>query len=305
MKLICICIITIRLTLACYSQSPYLVSPEGKYLGNLNDNPYDLNSVANPYGKYGSEDSLDSVNNSCGIYGSEYSLRSPNNPYSTHGAPRIYSPDGTHLGRLSCNPYDLDSTGNPSGVYGSSYSLTSINNPDGQYGSEYSPKSATFLYGNSYFKEKKKTYTYIKPIYSTLATSDSISYENEPFEQQSQLTDMLLKQNAYLRSTLNKNNAKLNGVTQTRTASTSPFHITLDSDGIQALSKEFNKVNSILQKHKEALLAFSLVRSFDEIREYVIPVEEYDGLQENARQPAQSYVGEKIGDFKEILLKEE
>ena len=38
----------------------------GKYLGNLSSNPYDANSVGNPYGKYGSEYSSDSINNPYG-----------------------------------------------------------------------------------------------------------------------------------------------------------------------------------------------------------------------------------------------
>jgi hypothetical protein len=29
-----------------YAQSPYLVSPDGQYVGNLNSNQYDPNSVA-------------------------------------------------------------------------------------------------------------------------------------------------------------------------------------------------------------------------------------------------------------------
>ena len=36
---------------------------DGKYKGNLNDNPYDPNSVSNPYGRYGSQYSPDSINN--------------------------------------------------------------------------------------------------------------------------------------------------------------------------------------------------------------------------------------------------
>jgi len=34
-----------------------------KYLGNLNQNPYDPNSVNNPYGQYGSKYSPDSIRN--------------------------------------------------------------------------------------------------------------------------------------------------------------------------------------------------------------------------------------------------
>ena len=72
-----------------FADSPYLVSPDGKYLGNLNNNRYDPDSVSNPYGRYGSKYSADSINNPYGSYGSRYSDKSPNNPYATQ-APRIY-----------------------------------------------------------------------------------------------------------------------------------------------------------------------------------------------------------------------
>lgn len=305
MKTVSISIITIGFVIAGYGQSPFLVSPEGGYLGNLNENPWNLNSVANPYGRYGSRYSYDSVNNPYGPYGSAYSINSPNNPYSTHGAPRIYSPDGQYLGRLSRNPYNLESTGNPSGVYGSSSSLNSINNPNGEYGSEYSPKSTTYLYGNSHFKERKEIYPYTKPIYSTLDYTEPSGYKNEPTEQQSYITDILLQQNPYLRSTLNKNKAMFDAIAEVKTASTSPLHMTTDSNEINALSKEFDEVISILQKHKETLFAYSLAGSFEEVKEYVIPVNEYDGLQEGARQAAQYYVEKMIEDFKDILLQKE
>ena len=63
------------------SGSPQIYSKEGKYLGNLNSNRYDPNSVSNPYGRYGSEYSPDSINNPYGRYGSPYSPDSANNPY--------------------------------------------------------------------------------------------------------------------------------------------------------------------------------------------------------------------------------
>ena len=63
-----------------------------KYLGNLNANPYDPDSVSNPYGQYGSKYSPDSINNPYGTYGSPYSPYSANNPYTTTG-PSIYSDD--------------------------------------------------------------------------------------------------------------------------------------------------------------------------------------------------------------------
>ena len=49
---------------------PILVDRQtGKYLGILGGNQYDLNSMSNPYGRYGSEYSADSINNSYGQYG--------------------------------------------------------------------------------------------------------------------------------------------------------------------------------------------------------------------------------------------
>tara|TARA_Y100001935_G_scaffold152583_1_gene125880 strand:- start:333 stop:623 length:291 start_codon:yes stop_codon:yes gene_type:complete len=71
------------------ANSPYIVSPDGTYLGNLNTNKYDPNSVSNPYGVYGSKYSPKSINNPYGVYGSKYSNKSANNPYATQ-SPRIY-----------------------------------------------------------------------------------------------------------------------------------------------------------------------------------------------------------------------
>ena len=50
-----------------------LVTQDGKYLGNVNNNPYDSNSINNPYGKYGNPLSPDSINNP---------LHEANNPFS-------------------------------------------------------------------------------------------------------------------------------------------------------------------------------------------------------------------------------
>ncbi len=63
------------------SSSPALHDRQGKYLGNLNANRYDPDSVSNPYGRYGSPYSADSINNRYGRYGSPYSSESVNSPY--------------------------------------------------------------------------------------------------------------------------------------------------------------------------------------------------------------------------------
>ena len=59
-----------------------IYAEDGTYLGKLNSNQYDPESVSNPYGQYGSEYSPNSINNPYGTYGSEYSPQSPTNPYS-------------------------------------------------------------------------------------------------------------------------------------------------------------------------------------------------------------------------------
>lgn len=40
-----------------------LYADDGKYLGEMNANKYDSNSISNPYGRYGSPYSSESVNN--------------------------------------------------------------------------------------------------------------------------------------------------------------------------------------------------------------------------------------------------
>jgi len=120
-----------------HSAPPSLVGEDGTYLGTLSNNPYDPNSISNPYGRYGNPYSPDSVNNPYGKFGSPYSPYSATNPYATQ-APRIVNP---YLGRLSANPYAPESVSKPFGKYGSPYSPSSITNPYGLYGNPFSPSS--------------------------------------------------------------------------------------------------------------------------------------------------------------------
>jgi len=62
---------------------PKLYGNDGQFLGNLNSNQYDPNSVSNPYGQYGSKYSSTSINNQYSQYGSPYSSQSANNKYTT------------------------------------------------------------------------------------------------------------------------------------------------------------------------------------------------------------------------------
>jgi hypothetical protein len=110
--------------------SSLCVAQESNYLGNLNNNPFDLNSIANQYGLYGNVYSPNSIYNPNSPYGNPFNNKSAMNPYATD-APKLYDQNGNYRGRLSVNPYDPDSISNPFGQFGNPHSLESIHNPFG------------------------------------------------------------------------------------------------------------------------------------------------------------------------------
>lgn len=118
------------------AQDVKLYGEDGTYLGKVNKNKYDPESVSNPYGQYGSKYSSKSVNNENGQYGSQYSSQSATNPYSNN-APKIVGTDGDqaqYLGRKSANQYNTESSSNENGQYGSKYSGTSTKNKYSKWG---------------------------------------------------------------------------------------------------------------------------------------------------------------------------
>lgn len=60
---------------------PVVRGSDGEYLGVLSANPYEPESISNPYGLFGSEYSPVSVKDTFGLYGSPYSNESLNNEY--------------------------------------------------------------------------------------------------------------------------------------------------------------------------------------------------------------------------------
>jgi hypothetical protein len=82
LRLIAVAALALAATTPAMAQSPRLYAPDGTYLGNLNNNQFDPNSVSNPFGKYGSEFSPNSINNQFGRYGSPFSPNSVRNPYA-------------------------------------------------------------------------------------------------------------------------------------------------------------------------------------------------------------------------------
>lgn len=61
-----------------WGNGPAIYAPDGTYLGRLNNNQFDPDSVSNQFGRYGSQFSPYSINNQMGRYGSMFSSQSPN-----------------------------------------------------------------------------------------------------------------------------------------------------------------------------------------------------------------------------------
>jgi hypothetical protein len=83
-------------------QDAKIISVERKpaYLGTIS-NEFDIDSIFNKYGQYGSRYGVDSIWNQYGSYGSDFSLHSPFNEFSID-APIILK-DGKVAGRLTVN----------------------------------------------------------------------------------------------------------------------------------------------------------------------------------------------------------
>ncbi|WP_047547300.1 hypothetical protein [Psychroserpens sp. Hel_I_66] len=74
------------------------------YLGCLNCNSYDSNSIWNEYGTYGSSYNTKSIWNEYGTYGSKYNTFSPWNSYS-NDPPIVVDKDGNFYGYFTVNAY--------------------------------------------------------------------------------------------------------------------------------------------------------------------------------------------------------
>lgn len=161
--------------------------PGGEFLGELSANPYDADSVSNPYGQYGNPYGENLVN-PFSQYGNPYGSRSWRNPYATD-APRIYAPDGTYLGELSSNPYDPDSIANPYGQYGSPYGNNLVN-PFSQYGSPYGSQS----WRNPYATEGPRIYASDSNLFEMPSGDFSSAWQqpglNTDFGMESDLPEM-------------------------------------------------------------------------------------------------------------------
>lgn len=89
-----------------HSQTLHLYggSNHDEYLGCLNCDSYNKNSIWNEYGNYGSSYSSKSIWNDYGTYGSSYSSYSPWNEYAST-PPVIVDNDGNFYGYFTVNNY--------------------------------------------------------------------------------------------------------------------------------------------------------------------------------------------------------
>lgn len=89
-----------------YSQALLLFggSDHDVFLGSLNTNKYDSESIWNKYGTYGSKYQSNSIWNKYGTYGSKYNTYSPWNQYSTN-PPVIVDAEGNFYGYFTINRY--------------------------------------------------------------------------------------------------------------------------------------------------------------------------------------------------------
>lgn len=75
---------------------------EEDYLGKLNANKYDTESIWNKYGTYGSKYNSKSIWNKYSTYGNSYNSYSPFNKYSTT-PPALRDRNGRFYGYFTCN----------------------------------------------------------------------------------------------------------------------------------------------------------------------------------------------------------
>jgi hypothetical protein len=80
-----------------------LVAADGTFLGNINNNPFDSDSLANSFGTYGNPFSSLSIWNQFATYGNPFSSYSPYNSF-TSTPPEIYI-DGLFYGYLTKNAF--------------------------------------------------------------------------------------------------------------------------------------------------------------------------------------------------------
>lgn len=99
-------ILLLTVTTFCYSQNLHLYGGRNNdvYLGCLNCDSYDKNSIWNEYGTYGNSYNSNSIWNEYGTYGNQYNSYSPWNSYTTN-PPVVVDKEGKFYGYFTINQY--------------------------------------------------------------------------------------------------------------------------------------------------------------------------------------------------------
>jgi hypothetical protein len=84
-------------------EESFIVAADGTFLGKLNPNPYDNETIFNQYGPYGSRYSQTCIFNPYSPYGGQYSNLSPFNQYA-NDPPKVFLRGEFHA-FLTVNPY--------------------------------------------------------------------------------------------------------------------------------------------------------------------------------------------------------
>ncbi len=97
---------TLFITTITFGQTLHLYGGSGHdvYLGCLNCNSYDQDSIWNEYGTYGNSYNANSIWNAYGTYGNSYNAYSPWNSYS-NTPPVVVDKDGNFYGYFTRNEY--------------------------------------------------------------------------------------------------------------------------------------------------------------------------------------------------------
>lgn len=100
-----LCLIT-AFTTTTFAQNLHLYGGKNhdEYLGCLDCNSYDINSIWNEYGTYGNNYNLKSIWNEYGTYGNPYNAYSPWNAYGSN-PPVVVDKEGNFYGYFTVNEY--------------------------------------------------------------------------------------------------------------------------------------------------------------------------------------------------------
>lgn len=104
----------------------YLIAQDDQFLGNINSNRLDRDSITNQYGPYGSPYSATCIFNSYSQYGSRYGQFSLNNPY-TSTPPRLFL-QGKYVGVVTANRFLPDRIDNSDFLYAIKHDIDALAN---------------------------------------------------------------------------------------------------------------------------------------------------------------------------------